>query len=123
MNLFAPKSVKMWTVGLGMAVLVACSVLGPKPPVLPGIITIYAQTLPITKTLVWDVTPNADSYIVTQDAVQIGTPTVTTQSVTIASVGSHTFTVAAKNIWGTSTATALTVNVVLPTVPTGLGIR
>lgn len=123
MNLFAPKSVKMWMVGLGMAVLVACSVLSPSKPNLPGMITIYAQTLPITKTLTWDASANTDSYIVTQDTAQIGTPTVTTQSVTITAVGSHTFTVAAKNLWGTSTATALTVNVVLPTVPSGLGIR
>lgn len=123
MNLCAPKFVRMWMVGLGLVALLACSVLSPSKPNLPGVITIYAQTLPITKTLVWDVTPNADSYIVTQDAAQIGTPTATSQSITITSVGGHTFTVAAKNIWGTSTPTSLTVNVALPTAPTGMGIK
>ena len=130
MNLFArkslvPKTITSWIVGLGLLALVACSVLTPNPTPLPipGVVTLYAQTLPITKTLTWIASANADSYVVTQDGTQIGTPTAITQPITITTVGSHTFTVAAKNIWGTSAATPLTVNVVLPSTPTGLGIQ
>ncbi len=125
MNLFTRKSrlPKGWIVGLGLLALVACSVLTPTPTPLPGVVTLYAQTLPITKTLTWIASANADSYVVTQDGTQIGTPTAITQPITITTVGSHTFTVAAKNIWGTSAATPLTVNVVLPSTPTGLGIQ
>lgn len=123
MHSSAPTFRKKLAVMLGLgALLAACSILVPSHPIVPIVITIEAQTLPITKTLAWSASTNADSYIVTQDGNPAGTPTTTSQSITLTTAGPHTFTVAAKNVWGTSSATPLTVNVVLPSQPTGLGI-
>ena len=108
----------------GLALSMFCTHL---PPVtLPGVITIYAQTLPVTRTAVW--TPNAASdavtnYTVRLDGTTVGSPTAATQSVTFTTLGAHTVTVTATNIWGTSGPLTLTVNVVAPSTPTGLVIQ
>ena len=98
---------------------VACATW-PKSPLT---VTLYAQTLPVTKTLAWDAGLFADSYIVTLDAAQIGTPTGTTQSATFTTAGSHTWTVRSVNLWGQSTAASQTVNVVLPGTPANLRLQ
>lgn len=102
-------------VALAILALIACAdLLRPGRPGGGGLVTLEAQTLPITKTLVWDAGANADSYVVVQDGAQIGTPAALTQSITISTLGQHTFSVTSVNLWGTSTPTTLTVNVVSP---------
>jgi nitrous oxide reductase accessory protein NosL len=110
-------------------VVASCSMLFHKPTPIPFVVTIEAQTLPINKTLLWDA-PVVDathgpatSYIVTQDKVQIGTPTVTQQAVTITTLGTHTFTVAGVNSFGTGAVGTLVVNVVIPGTPTNMRMQ
>lgn len=88
--------------------------------------TIYAQSLPITKTVVWDPNPATDQvtlYTVTLDGTTIGTPTTPSQQFTVTTAGAHTLTVSATNLWGTSPATALAINVKLPDKPTNPKIQ
>lgn len=99
-----------------LGILVGCASWFRRPLVL----TVYAQTLPIHRTLIWDA-PMVDathgaatSYLVTQDAVQIGVPTVASQVVTFTTLGTHTLTVAGVNPFGTGPTASLTVNVVVP---------
>lgn len=84
------------------------------------VFTVYAQSLPVTKTLAWDANAAADAvinYTVRLDGTVIGSPTGTTQAFTINAVGAHSLTVTATNIWGTSTPMTLNFNVVIPGVP------
>jgi hypothetical protein len=90
------------------------------PVPIPGVITLEAQTLPITKTLAWDADPVTDAvtnYTVALDGATVGQPSGTTQAVTFATQGLHTITVTATNVWGVSSPSTLTVNVKLPTTP------
>lgn len=107
--------------------LVACSLFVTKPPIpVPGVVTVYAQTLPVTKTLAWDANAAADAvtnYTVKLDGVVVGTPTTPSQAITFAAVGPHTLTVVAVNVWGVSAPATLTVNVVLPAAPANLRIQ
>lgn len=92
----------------------------------PLVITIEAQSLPITRTLTWDANAASDgvlNYVVTQDGVDIGSPTGVTQPFTITALGTHTFTVKAINLWGESPTGTLTVNVVLPGKPANVRIQ
>ena len=103
-----------------IAVIACATILSVKSPL---VITIHAQSLPVTKTLAWDAPSDAVSYIVTQDGVTSGSPTATTQPITITTVGSHTFTVTAVNLWGSSAPASLTVNVVLPGKPANVKVQ
>lgn len=121
------KTLKRWLVILSVAALGACAFLTHSSNVNLGVVTLEAQSLPITKTLAWDApttgTP-ADSYIVKQDGTQIGTPTGTTQPITITTLGSHTFTIqSVSTLWGAGGTATLTVNVVVPNAPTNSRIQ
>lgn len=110
--------------------LAACALFSPKPsmPSFPGgVIVLEAQSLPITKTLAW-VAPATgvvpDNYVVMQDGVQIGTPTGLTQSITITTPGSHTWTIQSNStLWGLGGTATLTELVEVPGAPTGAVIR
>ena len=109
-----------WLLGLAVAVSVWACLMSPVE------ITLEAQTLPITKTLAWDPNPAADAvtnYTVRQDGVVLGNPTGTTQAVTFTTVGTHTLTVTATNLWGTSAPATLVVNVVVPAVPGNMRLQ
>lgn len=113
---------KIGFVVLILAAIFSCTHVGPVT--LPtGTVTLEAQSLPITKTLAWDASVNATSYTVTLDGTVIGNPVTTSQAFSIPTLGVHTFTVTASNLFGTSASATLTVNVVLPTVPSGLKIQ
>ena len=93
------------------------------------VVTVEAQTLPITKTFAWDAPAvdathgAADSYIAKLDGVQVGTPTTTSQSVTFTTLGSHVLSTTSVNLWGMSSPALLTVNVVPPGSPTNTRIQ
>jgi hypothetical protein len=107
---------------LGILAVVACATFWPRATVW----TVYAQTLPITKTVAWDANPAGDgvlSYTVQLDGVTVGSPTVTTQTVTFTTAGAHVLRVSATNQWGVSGYTTLTVNVVVPANPANLRLQ
>ena len=111
-----------------LVALVACSFLFPKPPiVIPGVIVIEAQTLPITKNLAWDqpdeIINSVTSWTVRLDTIVIGSPTTKIQPFTITTLGPHVLTVVANNIWTSSAPTTLNINVVAPSAPTGARIQ
>ena len=111
---------KYLLVGL-LLILAACGVTLKQNPL---IVTIEAQSLPITKTLAWDDSDaSITNYTVTQDGTVIGNPTVKTQTITITTVGQHTFGISATNLWGTSAATVLQVNVVLPAAASNVRVQ
>ena len=93
----------------------------------PVVTTVYAQTLPVTKTLAWDqadeVSAGVTGWIVTLDGTTVSSPTVKTQAVTLTTAGAHTLTVRAVNVWGTSAPSTLSVNVVVPASPSGLRLQ
>ena len=65
-----------------VAGLVACVSFWPRGSVL----VIHAQSLPITKTLVWDANPVGDAvtgYTVRLDGIVIGSPTLPSQAFTV----------------------------------------
>jgi hypothetical protein len=86
-------------------------------------VVLYAQTLPVTKTLAWDASANTDSYVVRLDGTSIGTPTGTTQAFTVTTVGPHSLSVQSVNLWGQSSVTTLAFTVVLPGAPTNTRIQ
>lgn len=108
---------------LSVVALVFCA--GKLPPVFPsGTVTIEAQTLPITKTVSWTAPPGTiDSYTVRLDGAVVGSPTGTSQAVTFTTLGLHTITVVATNIWASSPPGTLTVNVAPPSAPTNLTLQ
>lgn len=118
---------KKYIIGLVLAGLIALLGLLSNRP----IVTIYAQTLPITKTVTWDANPAADAvnqYDVWLDSgphtvVLAVAPQPYTTSVTFTTGGLHTIRATATNFWGTSTETTLAVNVVVPAKPSGLRLQ
>jgi hypothetical protein len=111
-------------VTIALVIAAACvSLWRPGAPGMGGVVTLEAQTLPISRTLAWDAGANADSYIVTQDGTPIGTPVGLTQPISIATLGSHTFSVVSVNLWGQSAPATLTVNVVSPGQSGNIRIR
>lgn len=109
-----------------LAVLIA-SILACAVALRPGVITLEAQTLPVTKTFAWDdataVAEGVTNYTVLLDGVVIGSPTVLTQAVTFTTAGTHTLSVSAVNLWGTSPAATLTVNVIVPSKPSNTRLQ
>jgi hypothetical protein len=104
-----------------VAVLVACASFWPRGHVF----VIHAQSLPITKTLVWDANPVGDGvtgYTVRLDGVVIGNPTLPSQAFTVTTVGAHTLTVVATNTWGSSAPGTLNINVIVPSNPANLRV-
>lgn len=92
----------------------------------PFRVTIFAQSLPITKTLVWDANPPGDmvtNYTVKYDNQIIGNPVTTSQLFTVDTAGTHRLTVSATNAWGTSTDTFIDINVVIPLAPRNLRVQ
>ena len=90
------------------------------------IIKIRAQALPITRTATWDANPaneNVTNYTVTLDGAAVGNPTGNTQQVVFTTVGMHELKVTATNLWGTSTAATLNINVIVPTSPKNTKIQ
>jgi hypothetical protein len=118
---------KRLTLVLGiLAIVWACASLLPKPPTLPGVITLYAQSLPKTMTVAWDanpVTDNVTNYVVRLDGVVIGSPTATSLPFTITTAGTHTLAVRAVNLWAESPDSTLVINVIVPAKPTRLRIQ
>ena len=99
----------------------ACAVL-----IRPGVLLVNAQTLPAVKTLSWDPNPVGDAvtnYVVTLDGVTIGSPTVPSQSVTFTTVGAHTITLVAVNVWGSGSPATLAVTVVVPAKPVNMRLQ
>lgn len=95
----------------------------------PGVLVLEAQTLPLMRTLTWkapavDATHEAaDSYTVSLDGVVVGTPTTLTQVITFATLGPHTVSVTAMNVWSTSPPAVLMVNVAPPNSASGLAFK
>lgn len=105
---------------LAVGILIgACIHNIPSMPTGPlGVIVLEAQTLPITKTFAWDDNDTSiTNYTVTLDGVVVGNPTTKTQPVTFTTFASHTVSVTATNIWGTSAPFTATVLVQPPTAP------
>ncbi|MCR4375638.1 MAG: hypothetical protein NUW22_12395 [Acidobacteria bacterium] len=90
-------------------------------------VTVYAQSLPITKTVAWDQTDEATAgvlnWTVRLDGTIVGSPTVKEQAITLATVGAHTVTVTATNLWGVSSPATLTFTVVLAAAPGNVRIQ
>lgn len=96
----------------------------PSMPTMPGVIVLEAQTLPITKTLVWgDSDVSVTGYSVTLDGTVIGTPTTQSQAVTFTTLGNHTLTVTAVNLFWQTASAPLVVQVQVPTAPNALKIQ
>ena len=91
------------------------------------IFTVYAQSLPVTKTAAWNANPVSDAvinYTLRLDGIVVNNNiTSTTQQFTITTAGAHVLTLTATNQWGTSPATTLNFNVVIPAAPAGLSIQ
>jgi len=103
--------------------VIACGALFNR---VPGVVTLEAQSLPITRTLAWDANALSDMvthYVVRQDGAVLGSPTGTTQTVTITTLGMHTFAVRAVSLWGESVDAVLVVNVVVPGTVRNIAIR
>ena len=86
-----------------------------------GILLVYAQSLPLTKTFAWTDDPTADpatSHTVTLDSVVIPSTVAQQTAFTVTTLGTHTLTVTETNVWGTSPAATLIINVKTPAVPT-----
>jgi hypothetical protein len=104
-----------------LAIIWACASFLPS-----RIITVEAQSLPKTVTLAWDAnapSDNVSNYVVRLDGVVVGSPTGTTQLVTITTAGLHTLAVRAVNMWAESPDSTLTVNVVVPVKPANLRLQ
>jgi len=90
------------------------------------VVTLEAQSLPITKTVAWDANAASDNvthYVVRLDGVIIGSPTATSMLFTVTTVGAHTLSVTAVNLWDSSAPTTLAFNVVVPSRSVNLVIR
>jgi hypothetical protein len=117
---------KRYVILFAVLAAIACVTLigPPSPVVIPGVtVTLEAQSLPIARTVVWDANPVTDfvtNYVVRLDGVVIGSPTGTTQPISITSAGPHTVTVVAVNLWGESAPGSFTFNVVVPGQPANL---
>ena len=108
---------QLLTLAFGLAIigLIACAIF---PPSNSGLfVTIEAQSLPIARTVLWDANAASDAitnYVVRLDNTIVGSPTGTSQPITITTLGTHTVSVTAVNLWGVSAPTTLTINVVAP---------
>jgi hypothetical protein len=93
----------------------------------PGrVLIIYAQTLPLTRTLSWTDDPLSDpatSHSVTLDGTVVGTPSGMQQSFIVTTLGTHVLTVTETNAWGTSPAATLTITVRQPVAPGALRVQ
>ena len=107
--------------------LIACATfIKPGPLPFPGVLTIEAQSLPISKTVAWDANAASDgvtNYVVRLDGTVIGSPTGTSQPFTITTAGAHTVAVRAVNLWGESVDATLAFNVVLAARPANVRIQ
>lgn len=86
-----------------------------------GELIIYAQSLPLTKTFAWTDDPTADpatSHTVTLDGAVIPSTTAQSTPFTVTTLGAHVLTVSETNVWGTSPAATLNINVKVPAAPT-----
>lgn len=112
-------------IAIVLVVALACASLFHRTP--PGVVTIYAQTLPIVKTVAWDqpdeATAGVTGWTVRLDGTVVGTPTVKTQAITLTAVGAHTVSVVATNLWGVSSPATLTFTVVLASAPGNVRIQ
>jgi hypothetical protein len=102
-----------------LGLVASCAVFAPRPMV----VTVLAQSVPVTKALAWDPNPASEgvtNYAVTLDGTIVGSPVAPTQAVTFATVGSHTLTVRAVNAFSQSAASTLVVNVIVPSAPVNL---
>ena len=91
-----------------------------------NLLTLEAQSLPITRTAIWDPNPTSDAVINYTLTLDNGTPAstgMTSQAFTIATAGQHTLHLTATNQWGTSPETTLTFTVVVPVKPANLRIQ
>ena len=103
---------RLWLL-LGICLLTSCG---------GNAFVLHAQSLPITKTFLWDANPASEgvtSYTVRLDGVAIGTPSTPGQTFTITTAGPHTLSVTAANLWGVGPTSSLAFTVVLPSAPSG----
>ena len=124
------KRVTRWVAGIvlvGLVVGVMSCTLNILPPIGEmAMVTLEAQAIPISKTVAWDANAPADAvtnYVVRLDAAIVGSPVGTTQLVTFTSLGTHTITVVAQNLWGTSAPATLVVNVISPNTPANIRLQ
>ncbi len=117
------------------ATLVVCLVLSLALVAVKKI-TLKAQSLPVTKQLAWDmanaVSDGVTDYTITFDGVARTVPATVactpdpskcSVAQTFATIGPHTISVTATNLWSTSAPALLTVTVTLPRSPTGITIK
>jgi len=120
--------VTRWVAGIVLIGLVVGGLSCAWVPPLPSgiVVTLEAQSLPIARTVLWDANAPADAvtnYVVRLDTVVVGSPVGTSQPITITALGTHVVSVVAVNLWGTSAATTLTINVVAPAQPVNLRLQ
>jgi len=93
-----------------------------------GGFVILAQTLPITKTVIWDANDASEGVLFyslgldDEPRMTINAP-AHQGSVTFRTPGVHVIKVNATNFWATSADTTLTVTVIAPSSPTGVTIQ
>ncbi len=99
-------------------------------------ITLKAQAVPVTKNIAWDQNNAVSDGIVDYTITFDGVPRTVTAAVACTpdpqkcqvpqvfpSIGNHSISVVAQNIWGVSPAALLTVTVTIPRTPTGITIK
>jgi len=117
---------RLTLLALVAGVLAACALVTHRP----FVVTIHAQSLPVTKALAWDAsvvdaTHSAPlTYDVRLDGVLVATVPAGTlsQNITYTTVGAHSLSVTAINTWGNSPATTLAVNVSVPNPASNLRV-
>ncbi len=99
-------------------------------------VTLKAQAVPVTKNIAWDqnnaVSDGISDFTITFDGVP-RTVTAATACTpdpqkcqvpqVFPSIGNHSISVVAQNVWGVSTAALLTVTVTIPRTPSNVTIK
>lgn len=83
------------------------------------------MTFPINVVVGWDPNPAADavtSYTVFLNGTAVGSPTGTSETVSIPAAGTYTFGVSAVNIWGESDPDTISVAISPAGKPTGIKV-
>lgn len=97
------------------------------PPILiPGEAVVFAQTLPYTLTVTWNVDPDATSYRCLLDGVAQTVVTATTCQFPVTAKGAHTVGVTAINpafVPSESAPGTLAFTLQTPAAPAGIGVK
>ena len=109
--------------------LVACSLIFTKPPIsIPGMVTVYAQTLPYALTVTWTASPDGVTYNCKLDGVQVATGTQAglTCAFPVTTLGAHTVSVTTVNpafVPPESAPATLTFTLKQPVAPTSVRVK